>query len=370
MSNRPRIFVGSSVEGLEIAYSIQVNLEYNADVTVWDQGVFNLSKTTLDDLLEELDNSQFGIFILTPDDVSKIRNEDFKVTRDNVLFELGLFMGKLGKDKVFSVRPANVQDFHLPTDLLGINIGTFFEDRSDKNLTAALGPFCHKVRKAIKKYNDTQGKNEILGFENASEKIIKILENKPEFWEFRLVEQLLREGLQPINQSYYNIKNGLLYEKKKHVSASELFKLLNLKLGDIVNISELIQKVVSHELMTALGEPGQAGDPTMIKNCIDRLINYCEKLLEIELQFNSLKANDLLQDLVNLHKGLTTTIIDALNDFPEQLKTKCNSEYLKNHNNVLNIQLEILLNDNLSKISELQKVIGRNIRKYSDEFTI
>lgn len=354
MNNRPRIFIGSSVEGLDTAYCIQENLEYNADITVWDQGVFNLSKTTLDDLLEELDNSQFGIFIFTPDDVSKIRNEDFKVIRDNVLFELGLFMGKLGKDRVFSVKPNNVQDFHLPTDLLGINVGTFFEDRSDKNLNAALGPFCNKIRKAIKKYKDRQGKNEILGFENASEKVIKILEDKPDYWKFRLVEQLLIEGLQPINQSYCNIKNGLLYEKKKYISTSELFEFLNLKLGDIVNISELINRVVSQGLMTALGEPGEAGNPTMIKRSIDNLIDYCEKLLEIESQFNSLKINDF-QEFVDLHKGLTSTIIATLNEFPRQLNVKCNREYLKKHNNELDIQLDIPLHDNVLKILNLQK---------------
>jgi len=229
MNNRPRIFIGSSVEGLDIAYSIQENLEYNADVTVWTQGVFNLSKTTLEDLLQELDNSQFGIFIFTPDDISKIRNEDFKVIRDNVLFELGLFIGKLGKDQVFCVKPANVRDFHLPTDLVGINIGTFFEDRSDKNLNAALGPFCNKIRKTIKKYKDGQSKNEILGFKNSSEKITKILKEKPDFWEFRLVEQLLREGLQPINESYYSVKNGLLYEEKKTITSNELYEFLKLK---------------------------------------------------------------------------------------------------------------------------------------------
>jgi hypothetical protein len=146
---KPRVFVGSSVEQLDTAYTIQQNLEQVCDPIVWDQGVFQLSSNTLDDLLAELDQSDFGIFVFAPEDIAVIRNKEYQSTRDNVLFEFGLFIGRLGKQRVFFVLPRDQTDFRLPSDLIGIIPATFNAAREDRQ--AAMGPACHEIRKAIKK---------------------------------------------------------------------------------------------------------------------------------------------------------------------------------------------------------------------------
>lgn len=147
--NKPKLFIGSSVEGLEIAYAIQSELEHDSEPTVWSQGVFNLTQSTLSDLLSALDTFDAAIFVMSPDDVVKMRGQEQTVTRDNVLFELGMFIGRLGPEKTFMVKPRNSQDFHVPTDLLGLTPGVYDNERSDGNLQAALGPFCFQVRKQL-----------------------------------------------------------------------------------------------------------------------------------------------------------------------------------------------------------------------------
>lgn len=148
---KPRLFIGSSVEQLELAYATQEALEFEVESTVWSQGVFSLSRTTLASLMDVLDETDFGIFVFAPDDITNIRNADQRTVRDNVIFELGLFIGRLGADRCFLIVPRGLDDLHLPSDLAGVTPATYEPNRQDQNLIAALGPGCNRIRKAIMK---------------------------------------------------------------------------------------------------------------------------------------------------------------------------------------------------------------------------
>lgn len=145
----PRIFVGSSKEGGEVAGAIQENLEekYKFRVTLWDQDIFKLSENTLESLINTLDRFDFGIFVFSPDDITDMRGQQTRVPRDNVVFELGLFIGRLGKERSFIVMPKNVRNLHLPTDLAGLTTAKYDSRRLD--VVAALGTTCNKIKRAI-----------------------------------------------------------------------------------------------------------------------------------------------------------------------------------------------------------------------------
>jgi hypothetical protein len=155
--NRPKVFIASSVKNKRLAYEIQQNLDDDADVTVWDQNVFRLTKSSLENLLVQLDKSDFAIFVFAPDDVVRIGRARLRAVRDNVVFELGLFMGRLGILRTFIVAPKGRKHLRIPSDLAGVTLGTFNTDRADRDTRAALGPFCHDVRQALRKHGPVGG---------------------------------------------------------------------------------------------------------------------------------------------------------------------------------------------------------------------
>ena len=155
MPERARAFIASSREQLELAHAVQEELEADFETQVWDQDTFGLSEYPLDALLSVLHACDIGIFILAADDITTMRGKPHPVPRDNVLFELGLFAGGLGRERCFLLVPRSKKDLHLPSDLNGVTTAQYDDRRSDENLRAALGPACNKIRKAVRKRSAT-----------------------------------------------------------------------------------------------------------------------------------------------------------------------------------------------------------------------
>ena len=64
--------------------------------------MFDPSKTTIENLEQNLDAVEFAVLVITPDDLRTKRETTSEVPRDNVVFELGLYMGRLGRTEPFS----------------------------------------------------------------------------------------------------------------------------------------------------------------------------------------------------------------------------------------------------------------------------
>ena len=145
--DKAKLFVGSSSESLDFANAVQEILHHYYYVTVWSQGVFKPSRSSIESLIDTLDNSDFGIFIFAPDDILKIREKIKESVRDNVIFELGLFIGRLGRDHSFIITPQHTGDLRLPSDLIGMEPAKY--DGTHPNKTASLGPACTQIKRAI-----------------------------------------------------------------------------------------------------------------------------------------------------------------------------------------------------------------------------
>jgi predicted nucleotide-binding protein len=145
--DKVRVFIISSAEALPIARAIENAFDHDPfHITVWTDGVFKASWYPVESLEQQLDNSDFAIAIASPDDVVESRGKSADVARDNVIFELGLFIGRLGRKRSFLLEPRG-EEVKLPSDLSGIT--TIAYKPAIGKEPVSVGPACNKMRDII-----------------------------------------------------------------------------------------------------------------------------------------------------------------------------------------------------------------------------
>ncbi len=119
----PRVFIGSSSTALPLARNIGRELAKARGFTVkvWDEGILQPGDVLLDGLLRFVTVFDFAILVLSADDVTSSKGTRTAAPRDNVVFELGMFMGVLGRRRAFPIIVLGQNDrIKLPSDLDGL----------------------------------------------------------------------------------------------------------------------------------------------------------------------------------------------------------------------------------------------------------
>ncbi|MBY3514205.1 cyclic nucleotide-binding domain-containing protein [Rhizobium leguminosarum] len=143
-----RVFIISSAESLPVARLVRNAFEHDPFLTtIWTDGVFRVANYTLQNLEAEVDESDFAVAIAHADDLTESRGKDWPSPRDNVVFELGLFMGKLGRQRAILMEPRE-EKVKLPSDLSGVTTIPYrFE--SGRDAASLIAPACDKLRQHI-----------------------------------------------------------------------------------------------------------------------------------------------------------------------------------------------------------------------------
>lgn len=148
-NDKPYVFIGSSSEAKKVAEFIDsAIISSGVGVTKPWTGIemFNPSNSSMEDLEKCVADCDFAVLILSKDDLLNYRKKEYKSPRDNVVFELGYCMGKLGRDRAIflvenSVRPLPTK---LPSDIYGLTYIPF--KRSTKSYTDAANKILHRIK--------------------------------------------------------------------------------------------------------------------------------------------------------------------------------------------------------------------------------
>lgn len=133
----PKMFIGSSTECLSIVDEFVQAFSRHVSCVPWNlapEFKTSGSFTTFNALCDAARFYDFALFVLTPDDKLEHHSKHFACPRDNVIFEMGLFIGAIGAQRVLAcVSRDSADPIKLPSDLLSVNMPRFGCNKVDRH---------------------------------------------------------------------------------------------------------------------------------------------------------------------------------------------------------------------------------------------
>ncbi len=156
MADKPTIFIGSSSEAEAVAEAVLIKLDKDYRPKIW-ANAFDLSSITITTLINRTKEVDYAVFVFHPDDQALIRGEEYYTVRDNVLLELGMFIGSIGLERCFILVPkSSEKTFRLPSDLAGVT-ASYYDDL-DQQYTDAVTSSCAKIKQSISQIESQKNK--------------------------------------------------------------------------------------------------------------------------------------------------------------------------------------------------------------------
>lgn len=154
-NEKPKVYIGSSKEAIEIANAVQKNLNDVAYCQIWNSDIFMQGEYTLESIERITDDFDYAVFIFNDDDKTFLRNNignGVSVPRDNVILEYGMFLSKLTLKNTYFIVPKNNEKIkmHIMTDLLGVK-HSHYNSKAVINIGAvsALNDACNEIKQSI-----------------------------------------------------------------------------------------------------------------------------------------------------------------------------------------------------------------------------
>ncbi|OAP38441.1 hypothetical protein AU381_23020 [Sinorhizobium glycinis] len=143
----PHVFIACASESVSVAKAIKRKLAADgAEVTIWTEGVFKPNDHTMESLEVQLELMDFAVAIFSPDDKVRSRGKERSAPRDNTVFELGLFAGKIGRSRSFFAVPKG-QYVKIPSDLAGITSVRYVVDQgTDFDVDEACSQITERIK--------------------------------------------------------------------------------------------------------------------------------------------------------------------------------------------------------------------------------
>ena len=187
-----------------------------------------------------------------------------------------------------------------------------------------------------------------IDFKDESTIIQKIVVDKPQYWEFKLTIELLRDRINRVRSRFIDMQKGLILIKPVYLNDFEFFQNVSARMETMIQLLKMLTQVAEVELLESWGKPGEPGDSVKIKKSIERFFEIGNEIFNWELEIRSLSVSD---ELIPLKESLYGTAESIFND-ASTLADLLEAPLLDNQRGEINITYKINVPSTINLFNE------------------
>jgi hypothetical protein len=160
------------------------------------------------------------------------------------------------------------------------------------------------------------------------------------FWEFLLIQELLRSRSQTLRDQYDRFDDLLRSTPKKRFTGQQYIDWLLSEFDHLISANAKIRTYVEKGLFGSLGPPGASGDAIKILGTVNALFDECRTYLNFEFSVFASDVPTSVKKLQVAFLGITQTAINLLDELEREWSRNVEGVQKGSHNFELKVTLE------------------------------
>jgi hypothetical protein len=186
---------------------------------------------------------------------------------------------------------------------------------------------------------NAKGANLTTAYANESEAARTLVSERGRFWEFLLVQELLRPKLQALKNECDQFDELLMTTPRRRSSGPKFMDWLENEMQELMSTVAKISTCLNEELAASLGEPGVSGDPIKILNTVNTLFGNCRRFLIFELVLSAADLPSGFHRLRAAFRGISLNPVHCVDELTDQWNQ--NVESMRKGSHTFNIKVSI-----------------------------
>ncbi|MEK6405381.1 MAG: hypothetical protein AABN34_00315 [Acidobacteriota bacterium] len=156
------------------------------------------------------------------------------------------------------------------------------------------------------------------GLETETARAIQIAQDRPDYWQILLAEELLRSKFSQIRERYSDLSAGKTLIASRRMPGRDYVPWLKTKLSDLVSLLRLFHEAFA-DFKISSGTQVEMTHPLEVKRAVEKLTALSNRLLDWEVDFRSIEPPAQFHRIRELMQGTAMECFEKIESIPDEL---------------------------------------------------